>query len=163
MSKFYETVIVPRPAAVAEKLIDTKGLDNKWRAVSINASASAVMSKDISRVFDEDLIFEFAKRLSCPALRVLAIFYDDGYGIRSAYLFNSGELTLEFSEQDELWAPTDQKGVVIPSADPIRKSQRDENVEYQTVKDAVQLGLEELALEEPITSEELREIICYSD
>jgi hypothetical protein len=102
-----------------------------------------------------------ALEISAAHGHALLLQYDDRSGFRSAALYRDGTLARVWSEADELWVPLDEEGEPMTSSQPLRTEElvQDGDQEYETIKDAIQLGLEAFGAPAWLTSRELRDRI----
>jgi hypothetical protein len=84
---------------------------------------------------------ELAAAASKPARRALLIRFDSRTGHRSAELFEDGERRRSFGDADELYVPLDESGEPVLTAAPLRFADLDPEQEYETIENAIQLGL----------------------
>jgi len=87
---------------------------------------------------------DLARELSQLLGRALVVRFDSRIGHRSSALFEHGSLSRAFGEQEELFVPLDERGEPTAGAAPVRRWERDPDAEYETSKNAIQLGLEAL-------------------
>jgi hypothetical protein len=71
--------------------------------------------------------------------------YDSRIGHRSAALFETGELVASFDEDAEEWVPLDEKGEPVLKAPRLRRQDLEPGKDYETVMNAIDLGLRALA------------------
>ena len=91
-----------------------------------------------------DVLAELGPTLSRGVDQAMVVAYDTRTGTRIAVLFERGELRAEFGEEDELWVALDEKGEAIAGSDQLRLDELLPECEYETVWNAVQLGLREM-------------------
>lgn len=92
-----------------------------------------------------------------PDCCVLA--YDDRIGLRESIVVLEGR-RVAFGEQDELWVPIDEDGRPLKLAQPLLSTELEDEEEYATIKDAIQLGLDQFGIS--MTSQEFRGMITRS-
>jgi hypothetical protein len=85
------------------------------------------------------------RSLSIPFGRALLVRYSR-LGHRSSRLCIAGEETACFGKDDELFVPLDDRGYPITSATPKSRFEWEPNEEYETISNAIQLGLERLGV-----------------
>jgi hypothetical protein len=85
----------------------------------------------------ETLAAELAKHLQW----VLLVRYDSRIGHRSSAIFK-GRTQSAFGDTDELYVPLDESGMPVLSAQPLHVDALRSDEEYETVKNAIQLGLD---------------------
>jgi hypothetical protein len=86
---------------------------------------------------------ELATRLSLTLGKALLIRYDSRVGHRSAEYFRGGRLERSFGEKDELYVEVDEQGLPMASSPLYTPEQLDPTLEYETKKNAIELGLED--------------------
>jgi hypothetical protein len=72
--------------------------------------------------------------------------YDSGTCYPYSGRFEGGELVCEYSLDDELWVELNEEGDPDPSRGVFTNDEFKKGVEYETQKNAVQLGLESIGL-----------------
>jgi hypothetical protein len=87
---------------------------------------------------------ELASQLSRFESSALLVRYDSRMGHRSSSLFVGGDQVQTFNEDDEEYVPLDDLGEPIVSARPVHISEFDPTQEYETIRNAIQLGLDAL-------------------
>jgi len=145
MSEVFEGMIVP---ASAESL---------WPEHDIHARGLVLetqdLGDDLAVVYRSDprseggftqRMEEFAAEASMRAPRILLVRFDSRTGHRSAALFENGKRKQDFGETDELYVPLDEAGEPIGDAPRLRRSELDPDQEYETIENAIQLGLKAL-------------------
>jgi hypothetical protein len=89
-----------------------------------------------------EAIEHVARVLSLTFVKALAVHFNDMLNIREASLYQEGKLIRWFGEEDELWAPMDGKGDVLPDAPRCPGSAVPEDENYAFVWDGIDAGLE---------------------
>ncbi len=89
-----------------------------------------------------------AEGLSEVVGRALLVRYDSRIGHRSACVYEHGNRVRTFGEDDELFVPLDEEGEPILSADPVTRSEFEDGEEYETVRNAIEQGLDALGVAE---------------
>jgi hypothetical protein len=87
-------------------------------------------------------IEDLAKALSLEFGKAVAVHFDEMLQVRDATLYQQGEFIRSFGEEDELWAPMDVHGDVLPDAPHCSGSAVPEDEEYAFVWDGIDAGLE---------------------
>ena len=87
---------------------------------------------------------ELAAEVSRRGERVLLARFDSRVGKRSSAIFENGERRQAFSEADELYVPLDERGDPVRDAPPLTLAMLDPREEYETIQNALQLGLRAL-------------------
>jgi hypothetical protein len=145
MSTIFEGILCPaKPEQVQQALLDTE--------IPWNLALSDLPS-DLTAVVREDprsaLVFAeafdgLAEFLSDRLGTSLVIRHDDRIGHRSSKLYRNGELVQAFGEDDELYVLLDEEGEPISDGERFSLRELDPDEEYETVKNAIQLGLDGL-------------------
>jgi hypothetical protein len=86
------------------------------------------------------LAVELSGRLE-PAL---AIDYDSRSGYRAARLFMCGSLASSFGAADEIWIQLGQDGYPLPDGPRLAMAELQDDQEYETIENAIELGLQAL-------------------
>lgn len=84
---------------------------------------------------------ELAAEVSKSCGKALLARFDSRAGSRSSAVFENGQLGQTFGEDDELYVPLDDKGDPVRNASPVRLTMLDPDQEYETIQNAIQLGL----------------------
>jgi len=146
VSEVFEGVVVPvwgsagwrAPARLSMGL---KGLDVR----RLGSDAEVVFrSAPRSDAAFSDKLDEVAVAASDDVGRALVVRYDSRIGHRSAVLFEKGREVERFDEAGELFLPLDDDGEPITTAPPIPRRDLDPDLEYETVSNAIQQGLDAL-------------------
>jgi hypothetical protein len=117
--------------------------------VQIAPDVSAVyVSKSDPRGVFLDEVWDVAVSLSRTFGKSLLVRYDDRVGYRSAVYFVEGVEEAVYAADDELWVPLDDEGDLVLSENPIHKTEFDEDTEYETIENAIQLGLKRFGVGE---------------
>jgi hypothetical protein len=107
-------------------------------------------------VVGPDHLDTFPGKLECAATalaksfgQVLLVRYDDQIGHRSSALYESGREKVAYGEEDEIWVLLDDDGAPDMSGPRLRVDQLDPDpdVEYETIENAIQLGLRDFGWE----------------
>jgi hypothetical protein len=126
---------------------DVTAASERWRSAQI---AVAQCAPNLSAVFATgprndvsffDIADLLARELSATFGRALIVVFDDRTGTRASSLFINGTAHAEFGEDDELWVPLDTNGYAIADGPRRTLAQLDPDQEYETVANAIQLGL----------------------
>src|SRR5262249_30741889 len=70
--------------------------------------------------------------------------YDSGTCYRYSALYRGGKLVHQYTLADELWIPLDSEGNPVLAERAGHSHEQQPGLEYETLKNAVQLGLEEV-------------------
>lgn len=144
MSEVFEGIVMP----VAEG--QTVALPAKWFATAaVGQKAAAVYRIDQRDVAAfEGEIDHLAAELSKSFGKALVVRYDSRVGHRSSVFFRDGAMVCSYGEDDELFVPLDVNGAPITIAPPIKRADFSEGEEYETMCNAIQLGLVTLGVGE---------------
>lgn len=96
---------------------------------------TATFSAELDRV---------ARELSRALGEALVVRYDSRVGQRSAALYENGAAGRSFGEADELYVRLDEQGYPLQDAAKLRLDQLSPDEEYETARNAIQLGLDAL-------------------
>jgi hypothetical protein len=100
------------------------------------------------RTFNENLI-AVALKMSTETNKTLLVQYDDRLGYRYSCLYTKGVLTKEFTPEDEVWVLVNEEGNPLLDQHFLpAQVDEDEDNEYQTLRNSVELGLDELGTSE---------------
>ena len=91
-----------------------------------------------------DTVNHLADALSRAFGKALVVRYDSRIGHRSSVLFEGGIRKHDFGPEQELFVPLDEKGYPLADSSPRSLRQLDPESEYETVCNAIQLGLKAL-------------------
>jgi len=91
-----------------------------------NSPAEAVACLDRFRILPNDLC---------------VLVYDDRVGLRESIVISDGA-RVTFGAGDELWVPLGEDGHPLATARALRHTELQDDEEYATIKDAIQLGLD---------------------
>lgn len=103
-----------------------------------------------------------ASTLSRSLTRALAVFYDNGCGLRQAALFESGTAVRCYGDADELWVPLDDSGAPVSDAEPVPATAWLPGEEYDCCLSAIDAGLRALGVS-AASSADLKQAFCYDD
>ena len=144
MSEIFEGAIVPAinggPPALS-------GIAMRLAASSLGPDAFVLYRTDLRRdaAFTRE-IDGLAEHLSNVTGRALVLRYDSRLGHRSSRLYIDGRQIRAFGEDDELFVPLDDDGEPVLSARPVRRDEFEAGAEYETVRNAIQLGMDALGV-----------------
>jgi hypothetical protein len=143
MSEVYNCLVIPQPLhTVAAVYHETAYSDVPYEFERVNADVTLMYHqapRDDYRFAEE--MDEIAVGLSTRLGAVLVFEYDSRVGHRASRVYKDGELTATFGEADELWVPLDEQGYPILTADRLHTGELLNDVEYETVENAINLGL----------------------
>jgi hypothetical protein len=86
-------------------------------------------------------IEDLGKALSQEFGKAVAVHFDEMLQVRDATLYQQGEFIRSFGEEDELWAPMDGNGDVLPDAPRCPGSAIPDDEEYAFVWDGIDASL----------------------
>jgi hypothetical protein len=141
MSEVFEGIITKGSRQTVHEVVAPGGLEIAdlpgQVVVAYRAAPRQATSPNVQ--FDD-----LAKMLSKAFSKVLVVRYDSRIGHRSSCLFRDGRLTRTFGKSDELFVPLDERGEPMWHAPQLRVNDLMADQEYETAKNAIELGLEEL-------------------
>lgn len=144
MSVIFEGILVN--STNFSKLVElTKLKEINLSQIAFDTEHSLIY-KENAREFSKD-IFEIAVYLSTKLETVLLIRYDSRISYRSSTLYREGKKIKEFSEEDELFVPLDEDGEPLTDNQRLKQSDFLPDEEYETVMNAIQLGLESINID----------------
>jgi hypothetical protein len=88
------------------------------------------------------------------------LFYDNHEGYRESCVV-IGDNRTWFREEDELWVPFGSRDEPVNETQPLKLDELKEDEEYETIKDAIQLGLDLFGIN--ISSADLKQILVYGE
>ncbi len=143
MSNMFVGIFVQRPAPEVKQYLSTDSFIGLLGVASFSDGLTAVFDNSPrSKPIADSEVERLARKLSTNFSRGLLIDYNDQVGYRSAKIYENGECVKEFDADDELWIPLSENGEPNLKASPVRSSEFLEDEEYETVKDALDLGFE---------------------
>ena len=86
----------------------------------------------------------FAEKLSLSYGACLLIRFDDRVGLRFAARFEAGSPVATYDSESEIFVETNQDGLPILGAPKLRLRELDPNREYETLRNAIQIALDEI-------------------
>jgi hypothetical protein len=89
-------------------------------------------------------IDELAAAISAECCPALLVRYDSSVGHRSSRLYLDGHLKRDFTDRDELFVPLDEAGLPVTSQPQLKFAELAPDKEYETIQNAVELGLASL-------------------
>lgn len=147
MSYILSGVVVPDSVEGAQSIRDSLGLVMDAIPLSDDCSLLANRSRSEIVLLEEDtngLVSHYGK--------VLTVLWDDQNGVREAKFYLDGNDPLEFGEEDELYVELDDDGYPASSGKIYTLSEVEEcpdEKEFETCKNAIELGCEASGLCEP--------------
>jgi hypothetical protein len=129
-----------------EKILNPFNL--KLTSYQLDDLTGIIICTDSNRLFN-DMFAELARKISTEFNKILLVKYDDRIGYRQSFLYVEGILKNEFTAKDEIWVLLDEEGEPLLdkyfSSIQVENDDDEEN-EYQTLYNSIELGLNELGL-----------------
>lgn len=145
MSEIFEGVVIRVPAKVVESVIANLNTDLEFGLFGLSGQLSILYRNDAREVAEfSNTTNWLAEKLSRPLAQTLLVRYDSRIGHRSSVLYVNGALKREFGMKDELFVPLNEDGEPILTAPRLRFTELNPEEEYETIENAIQLGLTEL-------------------
>ncbi len=147
MSEVFEGVVIPLRVGEPSTTIEGIVSDLPLTTMRVTPDAVVLFRTDprVAAAFSPG-IDELAAEASMAVGHALAVRYDSRIGHRSAVLFRDGQSVRRFGEDDELFVPLDDDGEPIRTASPLGLGELDSNLEYETISNAIQQGLDALGV-----------------
>ena len=147
MSVIFEGILLLRKAVDAPGLDLVKVCESRMSGIRLRQALLDDHVAAIMRVRDRDAAFsEEVERLGAERSsrlgRALVARHDSRIGHRSSSFFEPGRLAARFGEEDEIFTPLDAGGSTTGAR--FRVEDRDEGEEYETIENAIPLGLDRL-------------------
>ncbi len=148
MSEIFEGVLVK---ADARRLEAETIAEQRWPLVVAGlGSGLTIAYRDDPR---ETAAFspgmdDLASAISRAVGAALVVRYDSRIGHRSANLYKEGVMERGFGEADETYYLLDERGYPRTDSEKLRADQLDEDEEYETAQNAIQLGLAALGADD---------------
>jgi hypothetical protein len=145
MSSIFEAILSPAEPERLLQVLEPLEISLHLALSSLPGGLTAAVREDPRHeyAFTEDLD-GIAEALSKTLGTSLVVRYDDRIGHRSSKLYRDGELIRSFGEDDEVYVLLDEDGEPIPEGERFSLQDLDPDEEYETIKNAIQLGLEGL-------------------
>jgi len=144
MSEVFEGIIFPTPAtSFAEVHGRERGLELETHEIGDGLTTVYRSDPRKDGAFSSKMD-ELAAEVSRLGEMVLLARFDSRVGKRSSAIFENGERRQVFGEADELYVPMDERGDPIRDAPPLTLAMLDPKEEYETIQNAIQLGLRAL-------------------
>lgn len=144
MSEVIEAIVVRQPAQAVTPLLATlAGISDPERVgvIPLDDASLVYWETPERRSFGEH-VNHLASLLSARLGQSLLFRYDSGTCYRYSARFEGGELADEYTLDDELWVELNEEGDPEPSRGVFTYDEFKKGVEYETQKNAVQLGLD---------------------
>ncbi len=120
-----------------DRLVDSLGV------ATFSDVLSVVFVRQLrSCTIPDNEIDRLARSLSTRFSDALIVDYDSRLGYRQTRIYASGELRRSFDKDDELWVPLDESGEPMKEAPALKCADLLEDEEYETIRDAIDLGFE---------------------
>ena len=147
MSSFLEGVVCAQPISVVSPCVAAEHRGAHLLARQLQPGTSIVIATNprFEGSYAEQ-VRDVARLLSRECGRALFVSYDTRVAGRHAELYESGSLARAFDENDELYVPLRQDGDPDLEHAPLAVTDLSPDCEYETVKNAIQLGLEQLGV-----------------
>lgn len=168
MSYTYEGLVVAATSATVLHLVESKGVARAldFRVIQLRSNLTGLVRvAEASDSLEPELIMAAGLAISAAVAPCLAVFYDDHVALRCSVLFIAGAETVRFTEADELWVPLLESGEPDLAAPRLRVSELidDDEHEYETVANAIGLGIAALDPACGLTAAELRDAFVDVD
>jgi hypothetical protein len=167
MSMCYDGVLVAAGVETVRKYLSSNQLpEHRLSIVPLRTRLTAIFrASDATRAFDTDAVTTFASATSSSFGSSLAVFYDDRIGLRASVLYANGVPIKQFGEEDELWVPLLTSGEPDTAARPLHASEllSGPEHEYETIANAIALGISALDPTTDVTASELRDAVEDAD
>jgi hypothetical protein len=144
MSEVIEAVVVSQAIEVVRPLLATLERirdPERVRAIPLDGASLVYWEMPDRRSFGEHAK-HLASLLSARLGQSLLFRYDSGTCYRYSARFEGGELADEYTLDDELWVELNEKGDPDPSRGVFTNREFKKGADYETQKNAVQLGLD---------------------
>ena len=148
MSEVIEAIVVRQPTQVVANVLKCceEIPDSKSLHVLPLDDASLIYRKITNRRSFGNDANVLAALLSDRLSQSLLFRYDSGTCFRYSAVFVRNKLTEEYTLDDELWVELDEEGDPDPSRGVLTIDKLKKGVEYETQKNAVQLGLDAIGV-----------------
>jgi hypothetical protein len=162
MSETYEGLVFRSSDAAAPNAFHSLPVRFPLRLVRLADSTFGVYRvAERSDRFDATAMMALACTLSKSTSAALAVFYDNGCGVRASVAFRGGALSAEFGADDEWWVPLDEDGNPSREVPWLPAAELDPDEEYDCVRDAIEVGLAALDVSDEVTRDTLTAAFCY--
>jgi hypothetical protein len=145
VSDIFESVVFRGAGSDMQRLLDEAGQSVPVILERVGDGLNAISRTDARATGPVSEAMEHvASAVSQQAGSALLFRYDGRIGYRESKLYESGQLVREFGPSDERWVRLDEHGDTVPNATTYSADQLDSdpNAEYETVRDAIELGLD---------------------
>lgn len=149
MSYAFEGVLCLAPFENFQSISSSISTPLKLKAEKINEYLSYLsrVEDNISWKFSSEIEY-VASQISLSFSKALLIRYDDRVGYRESIVFQKGYSIKRFDLADEIWVMLDDGGEPIVNGKQftIEQIEDDDDDEYETICNAIQLGLESIEI-----------------
>jgi hypothetical protein len=163
----YEGVLVPAEIETVREFLSSNPLpEHRLSMVPLRPRLTAILRvSDATRAFDTDAVLTLASATSFSFGSSLAVFYDDRIALRASTVYANGVPIKQIGEEEELWAPLLVSGDPDTSARPLHASEllSGPEHEYETIANAIGLGITALDPATDVTASELRDAVEDAD
>ncbi|MBK8067618.1 MAG: hypothetical protein IPK27_08280 [Rhodanobacteraceae bacterium] len=142
MSVVFEGILLSKPRTSAAKIQAEINISMQVVEISLEVLILHRSNRDENQFTAE--VDSLSARLSHDVEFALLIRYDSRIGYRSSACYEAGQKISEFTDRDELYVPLNEDGLPDNSVTPLRVDQLSDELEYETCKNAIQLGLERI-------------------
>lgn len=149
MSTVFEGVLCATCLDNALCIIQQISFNFKLKAEKINNHLSAIyrLETDGKRIVFSLKMEYVASQISLRLSQAILVRYDDRIGYRMSVVYQEGNPIKSFGLEDEIWVMTDEDGELIVNGKQFNIEQiKDDEEEYETIYNAIQLGLEFLKI-----------------
>jgi len=161
MSEMFEAVVVIAPDP---ETLDLSSATDGFRTYRVGTDALVfVRIANRSDAFDLESVNGLAALASAHSASCVTAFYDNRVGHRNASLFSRGQFVREFDESDEIWAELDESGHPETNGPMIKGGNLVPGVEYDCLRNAIDVALVEAGAPEGITCSELKRMYFSSE
>ena len=145
MSEIFEGILCKTSVAQVEATLGSKESLLTLVAAQLSDELAVVYRSDPRREgqFSAE-VEDMAAALSSSLGQALLVRYDSRVGHRSSKYYVEGELARECGDSDEVYVRLDEEGEPLVAGERFGIDQLDPDEEYETFKNAIQLGLDAL-------------------
>ncbi|MBH8575127.1 hypothetical protein I8752_19330 [Nostocaceae cyanobacterium CENA369] len=149
MSNVFEAIICPIDFTITENLLTKSSSELKLEVIKINDTLSVIYRIEENRhklIFSQQIEY-LASKLSLEITAVLVVRYDSRIGHRSSIMFAEGLAIYSFDANDEIWVLLNEEGNPLIDGQKFSINSMNDDEEYETIYDAIQLGFQVLGLD----------------
>ncbi len=143
MSEIYEGIVCKAKKAELEEFLSAEQTV-AFELKAVNSEIILILFEGRERRFYEGAAL-VAVEISRRFHKALLFQYDSRVGHRASTLFVDGKMNRSFDATDEKYLILDESGHPDANAEPVYYSEMLDGEEYETAKNAIDLGLERLA------------------